>query len=81
LTVPLVLPLLPLVIVIQLVLLVAVQLQPVVVVTERLAGPPLAPLDGLVGDTVNVHGDENEKVFEAVLRPTPPGPTAATFAS
>jgi hypothetical protein len=48
-----VLPLLPLVIVIQLALLVAVQLQPEAdVVTETLAGPPAAPLVGFVGLTV-----------------------------
>jgi hypothetical protein len=53
LTVPLVLPLAPLVIVIQLALLVAVQLQPdAEVVTETLAAPPAAGLVGLVGVTV-----------------------------
>ena len=51
-TVPLPLPLAPLVIVSQLALLVAVQPQPLVVVTPTVAAPPLAVGVALVGDTV-----------------------------
>ena len=51
-TVPLPLPLAPLVIVSQLALLVAVQPHPLVVVTPTVAAPPLAVGDALVGDTV-----------------------------
>ena len=43
-------------IVIQLALLVAVQEQPDVVVTETLAAPPLAVGEALVGDAVKEHG-------------------------
>jgi hypothetical protein len=51
-------PLLPLVIEIQLLVSVAAQLHPVpaVMVTLMLAAPPLAGLEALVGETVNVHG-------------------------
>jgi hypothetical protein len=52
--VPLPLPLL--VAVIQITLLVAVQRHPVPAVTLMLAAPPLAGLEALVGETVNVHG-------------------------
>jgi hypothetical protein len=55
LTVPLALPLLPLVTVNQLELLDAVHEQPLVVVTVLLPGPPSLASDALVGDTVKAH--------------------------
>ena len=45
----------PLVTVSQLALLTAVQPQPGVVVTVTVAGPPLLPIDALVGDTAKLH--------------------------
>jgi hypothetical protein len=54
--VPLPLPLAPAVIVNQLALLVAVHVQPLVVVTVSVAAPPAAVADGLVGETVKAHG-------------------------
>lgn len=51
-TAPLPVPLAPLVTVNQLALLVALQAHPLVVVTETLAAPPLAPGIAIVGDTV-----------------------------
>jgi hypothetical protein len=35
---------------------VAVHVQPPVVVTVSLEGPPLAGIEGLVGETLNAHG-------------------------
>ena len=52
---PLPLPLAPLVTVIQLALLDAVQPHPAVVVTLALALPPAAAIAWLVGDTVKAH--------------------------
>ncbi len=42
---------------IQLALLAAVHAHPLLVVTVSLAAPPLALADGLVGETVNEHGE------------------------
>jgi hypothetical protein len=78
--VPLAVPLAPLVTVSQLALLVAVQAQPLVVVTVVLAGPPSLASDALVGATPYVHDDMNSKVLEAALTPVPPGPIALTVA-
>ena len=55
-TLPSPLPLLPLVMVIQLLVSVAVQAQPVAAVTLMLAAPPLVGLEALVGATAKVHG-------------------------
>ena len=79
-TVPFPLPLPPPVTVIQLLLLVAVQLQPLPAATLTLAPSPAAATVWLVGDTAKVHGAEKENVLEKLLRPTPPGPMAATAA-
>ena len=55
-TVPLPLPLAPVVILNHVDVSDAVHVQPLVVVTEMLALPPAAATDGADGDTVNVHG-------------------------
>jgi len=55
-TVPLPVPLAPAVTVIQVALLVAVQVQPVCVVTFTVELPPAAGSASVVGATVNVHG-------------------------
>ncbi len=57
-TVPFPVPLLPEVIVIQLALLVAVQLQPLEVVTPTLPVPPVEPNDWPVGEIEYVHDDK-----------------------
>jgi hypothetical protein len=80
-TFPLAVPLAPLVMVTQDALLVAVQAQPLVVVTEDDLDPPAAATECDVGDTTQAHGTANENVFDCALRPTPPGPTAATVAT
>ena len=76
-TVPLPLPLAPAVIVSQVALLVAVQVQPVAVVTVALLVPATAVGLSEVGDTVKEH-EENVNVFDGSLRELPPGPTAET---
>jgi hypothetical protein len=80
-TVPLPVPLAPLVIVSHEDDSVAVHEQPAVVVTVTVAvPPPAASHDGVNGDTVYVHGAVNENVSGAALPLRPPGPTARTDA-
>jgi hypothetical protein len=80
-TVPLPVPLAPAVTVIQAMLLVAVQLQPLAAVTLAVAVPPAADSPCVSGAIVGLHCGENENVLDNALRLTPPGPTAATSAS
>jgi hypothetical protein len=63
------------------VLLAAVHAQPVTAETETFPVDACALSDTLVGVIAELHGEENAKVFDSVLRPTPDGPTAATRAS
>jgi hypothetical protein len=80
-TVPLAEPLPPLVMVSQGALLATVHAHPLVVLTDDDADPPAAAIEWTVGETAYEHGTANENVLEGVLRPTPPGPTAATVAT
>jgi hypothetical protein len=82
-TVPLPDPFAPLVTVIQVAPLAAVHGQPAVAVTVTEPVPPPAATVWLVGEIVGVvHPDDwNENVFDTVLAPTPPLPTALTRAS
>lgn len=57
------------------------QEQPVATLTERLPLPPDAAAAWLDGETLATHGGWNEKLLDAVLVPTPPGPIAVTRAS
>jgi hypothetical protein len=68
--------------VIQLTLLAAVQAHPTPAVTDTVpvAAADVVRLDD-VGEIVDVQGAVNEKVFERVLDPVPPGPTALTTLS
>ena len=65
----------------QAALLTAVQAHPVPVVTLTLPVLAEEPADEPVGDSVTAQGFVNANWFETVLRPVPPGPTAATRAS
>lgn len=76
-TVPLPLPLEPLVIVIHDASRDAVHVQPVGAVTENVLAPPAANTDRLDGETPNAQVRANEKPFDGVLEAEPPGPTAA----
>lgn len=80
-TVPLPLPAAPPVIVIHETPLVADHVQPATPVTPTVPVEATPPTVTLVGEIVELHGDENENVFDSLLRPTPAGPTAATRAS
>ena len=80
-TLPVPLPLAPLLIVSQGTLEAAVQAQPVPAVTVALRLPPAAATDRLAGATAKVHGAENTNELDAALVVVPPGPTAATRAS
>ncbi len=74
-------PLPPELTVIHVALLVAVQAQPVPVVTETDAAPPAEVALGVVGETVYVHTVPKVNVLESALAALPPGPTAATSAT
>jgi hypothetical protein len=78
-TLPLPEPFAPLVTVIHDALLVACQLQPDIAAdTPIVVLPPAAPIETLVGLIPNAQS--YLKVFDGVLSPRPPGPTAATDA-
>jgi hypothetical protein len=63
-------------------LLAAAQPHPVVDVTDTLPVVAALDTDRLVGEIDGVaHAGENEKLFETVLFPAPPGPVADTRAS
>lgn len=57
------------------------QLQPDTALTATLPVDAVPLTDTLVGAMDALHGDENEKVFDSLLRPLPYGPTAVTRAS
>src|SRR5688500_16876207 len=80
-TVPLPLPVVPAMIVRHGAPLVADQAQPSTAETPTVPVVAALATDTLVGDTEELHGEENENVFDSALRPTPAGPTAATRAS
>jgi hypothetical protein len=75
-------PVAPVLIVIHVAPLVAVQAQPSPAVTVTLEVPPAAPIERVDGDTVGeAHGALYAKVFDRSLIATPPGPLAPTRAS
>ena len=80
-TEPFPLPDAPDVMVSQLALLVAVQVQPVPAVTLTLLDPPAAAAPHADVDSAYVQDDAKANVFESALAVDPPGPTAATSAT
>ena len=80
-TVPLPLPLAPLVIAIHDAVSEAVHPHPAGAVTENVLAAPDAPIDRLDGDAPYVHVSANEKLFDGVLDADPVAPTAAIRAS
>ena len=77
-TVPLPLPLLPLVIEIHEALLAAVHPQPVPAETATLPVVLDCEIERLAGEIVGAHVAEYPKVFDAALALAPPGPIAVT---